>query len=113
MNEIMSTEEMEHVQQDRDISAIMRRRDAEYQQKVDDEVKAEAAKYAAHMRRVRDLFHKAAHATLVLTGVGIQLSVTMVLASNVWGLAGSVLGTLAVGYLSSQLHQMSKKGASK
>ena len=113
MNEVMSTEEMEYVQQDREISAIMRKRDAEYQQKVDDEVKAEAAKYAAHMRRVRDLFHKAAHLTLILTGGGIALCAFMVLAANVWGLVGSVLATLAVGYLSSQFHQMSKKGASK
>lgn len=113
MNEIMSNEEMEQVQQDRDISVIMRRRDAENRQKVDDEVKAEAAQYAAHMRRVREAFHKAAHVTLVLTGMGIELSVAMVLASNAWGLAGAVLGTLAVAYLSSQLHQLSKKGASK
>ena len=109
MNEIMDTEEMEHVQQDRDISDVMHKRDAERARKVDDAVRAEAAQYNAHLKWVRSMYHKASHAAIFVMGIGVAFMATSFYDSNIYALLGATVFTASMSCLNRMFIYMSTK----
>lgn len=109
MSEIMNTEDMEHINADRDIALLMQKKAQEEQQKVDDSIKAEAAKYAMHMRRVRSIAHIVSHIMLVCTGAGLAAAVFMLIESDIWAFARAVISVGLTMSLARVFNDMSKK----
>ena len=93
MNEIMETTDMEHLNADREIAYMMLRREEEQKQKIDDYIKAEAAKYNMHMKKVRKAYHRFAHAMLVCVGAGLSFAVMTFVQSNILLFACAVVST--------------------
>ena len=109
MNEIMATEDMEHINADRDIDHLMRKRESEAQQKVDDCVKAEAARYSMHMKRLRSFYHRASHFVLVCVGAGLATALFTLLKGDIWSFATAVLCVGATQWLARVLDSLSKR----
>ena len=109
MCEVMTTEEMEHINADRDIAALMQKRALEEQQKLDDTLKAEAAKYNMHVKRARQIAHQLSHLMLMFMGAGSAVSIFMLIESDIWAFAGAVVSTAFVTALFRVFHELSRR----
>lgn len=111
--EIMSTQDMEFIREDGELMRFMAERYREMkvaeQERLDTEIKYEAAKYQMHLRKVRHMYHNVARATATLTGASSVITGMYFLDSNTPGVLIAAVCTFGLASLSNHFDKRSRK----
>ena len=111
--EIMTSQEVEFIQEDDELMSIMRERQDEMkaveQERLDTEIKCEAAKYQMHLKKVRHMYHNAARATATLAGVCGAVTAVCLFDTNALGVLIAASSTFGLVNLTSYFDKRSRK----